>query len=123
MLVYLTLAAVRLMDGGAKTEGRVEVYMEGSWGTVCNDGFDDVDASVICRQLGYLGGVARSASSTFGIGKLNMPVWLRDLDCTGTEDNIMQCPRGQEVRCFHSEDVAVICQSGTYLIIHFEMFL
>ena len=44
---------IRLQDGTLPSNGRVEVCQNGIWGSVCNDMWDDTDASVVCRQLGY----------------------------------------------------------------------
>ena len=44
---------IRLTGSLVVNEGLVEVYCNGQWGTVCNTGFHNADASVICRQLGY----------------------------------------------------------------------
>ena len=48
-----TDGAIRLIGGSVPTEGRVEVCQNDAWGTVCDDSWSDVDASVACRQLGY----------------------------------------------------------------------
>ena len=41
------------MGGNSKFEGRLEVFYSGKWGTVCNNSFTIVEATVVCHQLGY----------------------------------------------------------------------
>ena len=48
-------AKVRLVGGSVATEGRVEINQGYGWGTLCDNGFDDREARVICRMLGYNG--------------------------------------------------------------------
>ena len=45
---------LRLTDGLTHYEGRVEMYRNSEWRTICNDGWEEVDATVVCRQLNYL---------------------------------------------------------------------
>ena len=44
---------IRLQGGTNSNQGRVEVYCNGQWGTICDDGFGSTDAESICKQLGY----------------------------------------------------------------------
>ena len=48
---------IRLIDGAEANTGRVEICLNGIWGSVCDNGWDDRDAQVVCRQLGYYRGM------------------------------------------------------------------
>lgn len=47
-----TNGLIRLVDGTDKFEGRLEYCVDGKWGTVCDDGFGDIDAQKACKQMG-----------------------------------------------------------------------
>ena len=101
---------MRLVGGSRPSEGRLEVLYNGTWGTVCNDFFSHPDGSVVCRQLGYIGVNNYSSSAgTFGAGE--GPIWLDDVQCTGSEESILNCThRGfGEHNCNHEEDVGITC--------------
>jgi hypothetical protein len=85
---------------------RVEIYHDQLWGTVCDNGFTDTTATVLCRSLGFKeGGVALRAGG--GRGK----IWLDNVGCKGSETNIEWCPRGPWGRhdCDHNMDAGVCC--------------
>ena len=105
--------------GGTASAGRLEVYYDNQWGTVCNDNFDENNkaASVACRQLGFASGSLPQWSSTYGYGADSVPIWMDDVQCTGLENRLTDCTHAGLMRqsgCFHFEDVAVVC-SGRYM--------
>ena len=102
---------MRLVGGSGSHAGRVEVLHNGAWGTVCDNGWDLQDATVICRQLGYGRAVAALRNAAYGRG--SGPIWYAYVSCSGSEASLTQCaPYGHGVRyCDHSEDAGVICAS------------
>lgn len=60
---------VRLVNGSGPHEGRVEVFHERRWGTVCDDVWDKKDGDVVCRMLGYRGAAEVHKTGRFGQGK------------------------------------------------------
>ena len=93
----------------ANGTGRVEVLHNGKWGTICDDGWDINDATVVCRQLGYLNAVRSlfGYQTHSGSGR----IWLDDVACTGEEQNITSCSHNgwRKHNCHHSEDAGVDC--------------
>ena len=89
------------------TEGRVEIYWQNQWTTVCDDLWDDREAEVVCKQLGYSGGSARSnAFYGEGVGK----ILLDNVQCSGNEPNLFTCDSTiEEHDCVHAEDAGVAC--------------
>ncbi|NWI14412.1 DMBT1 protein, partial [Crypturellus soui] len=93
--------------------GRLELFHNGSWGTVCDDGFDLRDAAVACRQLGCGDVISIHDSALFGEG--TGPVLLDELACTGDEESLTQCPhQGLGVHnCRHKEDAGIVCAGAS----------
>ena len=59
---------VRLADGPNAYTGRVEVYINGTWGIVCDDGWNINAGHVVCRQLGFAKASAIHVGGEFGPG-------------------------------------------------------
>ena len=105
---------MRLADGRADL-GRVEIYHNGTWGTVCDDHWDIKDATVVCRMLGFAyawtsmsyGELIINQDLTPGTG----PIWLDDVACLGNESSLIECGHnGWLVHdCDHVENAGVLC--------------
>ena len=97
-------------------EGRVEILYQGIWGTICDDGWDNIDATVVCRELGLFNGTTtRQDQYRYSSG----PVWLRQVNCSGNESKLSHCMHtgaGNIGSCSHARDAAVQCSAhGKYI--------
>ncbi|XP_049330427.1 deleted in malignant brain tumors 1 protein-like isoform X1 [Astyanax mexicanus] len=108
--------SVRLVDGGSRCAGRVEVLHRGQWGTVCGDDWDMSDAAVVCRELGCGEAVDALGKSHFGSG--SGPIWMDDVDCSGSESRLKNCrsPVWGKHDCNETHNSGVIC-SGARLVL------
>ena len=123
---------VRLVGGANKYTGRVEVYSAryNTWGTVCDDHFDDNDAKVVCRQLRYGYDKTAGADWSYMAGSkwgVSLPgtgaILLDDVGCSGRESRIFDCTRAYwggsmaghvgSHNCRHVEDTLVKCTPPT----------
>lgn len=106
--MYIETETIRLVNGPNPWQGRVEVFYARGWGTVCDDSWDDMDARVVCAQLGYTGGIALV---DLEYGKGTGTILLDDVSCSGDEVNIADCDRQPWFLhdCGHGEDAGVKC--------------
>ena len=101
---------LRLVGSYSDNRGRVEVYHNAEWGTVCDDGWGLTDAHVVCRQLGYSGAISAYRHAFFGRG--SGPIHYNDVACTGSESRLADCSHRRNVHdCYHSEDAGVVCDT------------
>ena len=115
-----------MVGGSTIFEGRVEICINNTWGTVCDDGWNTNNAMVVCRQLllpssgiewCYInlklqdlfpaGAEVVSFASVHGIGQ----IWLDNVACTGNERRLIDCPANPlgGHNCHHVEDAGVRC--------------
>ena len=90
----------------------MEIYHNGEWGTVCDDGWDTADATVVCRQLGFYSSVRAFESANAGQG--TGPIWLSRLSCIGDELSLLECSRlsTRTKNCTHFDDAALSCSGS-----------
>ena len=121
MLIYKNLAHVDLetrsdFGYGYGAQGYVEIYNEESdrYELICDEGWDLNDAHVICRMLGYPEALDATVRSQYGRPH-GHNVLFTNVQCTGTEDSIFDCPADPNPSCDMSRSAGVRC-SGNYVL-------
>ena len=111
--MHCTVLLVRLVGGSSYNEGRVEVNYNGEWGTICHNGWNNINAGVVCRQLGFGSSGTNYNSAYFGQG--SGPIWLDSVTCYGNESTIVSCGHfGVNITRYctsHSQDAGVRCST------------
>ena len=118
---------VHLINGTSPWQGRLEIFYQDAWTSVCDDEFDINEGDVVCHQLGHDYAVEVKFGAFFGKGNGN--IWINNLDCFGNETSLRQCRKlsrtGQS--CLHDEDVGLMCNNFTgmfiYVLLSFEGWL
>ena len=103
--------SLRLEGGPGGYAGRIEVKYNGTWGSVCDDGFDINVGHVICRQRGYPEAIAIPCCSAFGEGR--GPFWLAGVKCQGNESSLFDCKLGgwrHNNGCGRYDAASVVCR-------------
>ncbi|XP_040903190.1 HHIP-like protein 1 [Toxotes jaculatrix] len=108
----LRAGSVRLVSAdGLSDRGRVEIFIRGEWGTVCDDLFTVKAGTVVCRQLGFRMALAVMKKAVLGEADSSVRILLDDVECEGGERSLLECKRSRvgKHNCSHGEDVGVIC--------------
>ena len=117
--------AIRLVGGVVPHEGRLEVFYNGTWGTVCSRFFNKFsEGAVACRLLNYTG-VQSVSSAMPATGEILGPIWLDNVDCNGDEYSLLNCSHsGFGVHnCNHTEDVWIKCGENMKTSQYYYAFL
>ena len=108
----LASSKIRLQGGSFAGEGRVEVYRDGAWNSICGISWDLSDASVICRELGYFNAVEAVVGGK-RFKPSSGPIWKTRMLCRGNEDSLLGCQNDDNIayegHCSQASQAGVIC--------------
>ena len=107
---------------GSSAEGYVEAFntINSVWSGVCDTSFDILDAHVICKMMGFNTSIVAFANSAaadlYGIAPSGSNFVLDNVDCSGTENSVFQCPVTGELSdgCEASQIAGVKCSESKF---------
>ncbi|XP_074597617.1 lysyl oxidase homolog 3-like [Brevipalpus obovatus] len=105
---------LRLVGSRKHTEGNVEIFHLGRWGSVCDDEWDEREASVVCNSLGFSDSHAIPTSNS-RFGKVRNLIWMDNIFCAGDEIKLSDCQFDgwKKHDCSSMEAAGVICKRST----------
>nr|KAG5697333.1 hypothetical protein BaRGS_004059 [Batillaria attramentaria] len=122
VLCYNTPGVELRLTGGGRNYGRLEVQYEGEWGRVADYYFSSYDATIACKQLGYLGGRGAPYNMrTNGQGRVSVKVmiWMYYVLCGGKERTLFECYNYWNYRLSYARDANVICYNTREITVDF----
>ena len=114
--VHALYIAIINLDGKVNTRyvnyyhGLVEIYnsKKTRYEYICDEGWDINDAHVVCRMLGFPGAIDATVRSEYGEQRHN-DIYMSNVQCSGTEDSIFDCPYQSYSNCSTSRSAGVQC--------------
>ena len=109
--------ALRMVSEDQQCAGWLEVFYNGTWGSVCRSPMDDVTVSIICSQLGC--GDSGSLNTSVGLREGYRPRWLDLVQCWKTDTSFWQCPSGlwKYSSCSPKEEAYISCAGDLCLFL------
>ena len=108
-LSTLEFLALRMVSEDQQCAGWLEVFYNGTWGSVCHSPVDDITVSVICGQLGS--GESGTLNSSFALREGFRPQWVDGIRCRKTDTSLWQCPSDpwNYTSCSPKEEAYILC--------------
>ncbi|XP_052238541.1 scavenger receptor cysteine-rich domain superfamily protein-like [Dreissena polymorpha] len=101
----LHIQDIKLVGGMNASDGRVEMKVFDTWGTICSDSFGFEEANVICSMIGYYPAITFYTTLSGGSG----PIFVDNMVCAHDAYHINECQYDTFDNCDHNRDVGVTC--------------
>ena len=96
-------------------EGTVEVCFNNTYGSICHNLWNENDAQVVCRSLGFSSENTSALNNAY-YGSSSGSIYLNNIQCTGDEQSLSNCSFSLEIdECTHEQDAGVSCLGITFM--------
>lgn len=109
IVIVSLIGDVRLVDGGSDNQGRIEIYFNSTWWSICASHFNHEAFGTVCRMLNLPEPTERYHDSEFDSG--NEPILPMDFSCDGHESALLNCRHEDyyDHHCHEGNTVGVVC--------------